>query len=65
MSRKKRLTCIVSAVEDGITYRFTDIKKSGDHYLAHLIHDDNTVGKMEHRITQEYDNGTFSDTDGN
>ena len=52
---------VLTVIKDGATYRFTDIVKSGDHYLAHQIRDDNTVGKMEHRITQqEYDNGTMT-----
>ena len=54
---------VLMVVKDGAVYRFTDIIKSGDHYLAHLIRDDNTVGKMEHRITQqEYDSGTLADS---
>ncbi len=53
---------VLTVVKDGATYRFTDIMKSGDHYLAHQIRDDNTIGKMEHRITQqEYDSGTLTD----
>lgn len=54
---------VLTVMKDGATYRFTDIIKSGDHFLAHLIRDDNTIGKMEHRITQqEYDSGTLTDT---
>lgn len=55
---------ILTISKNGFTYRFTDIIRVGDHYLAHQIRDDNTVGKMEHRITQEeYDSGTFTETD--
>jgi len=53
---------MLTVVKDGFTYRFTDIVQVGDHYLAHQIRDDNTIGKMEHRITQEeYNFGTLSE----
>lgn len=53
---------ILKIVKDGNTYRFTDVIKVGDHYIAHQIRDDNTIGKMEHRITmEEYNSGTISD----
>ena len=55
---------VLTIVNNGVTYRFTDVIKADDHYLAHLIRDDNTIGKMEHRITQqEFLNGTFSETE--
>lgn len=55
---------ILQIVRDGFTYRFTDLIQVGDHYLAHQIRDDNTVGKMEHRITpQEYNNGMITESD--
>ena len=55
---------VLTVTRDGSIYKFTDIILIGDHYLAHQIRDDNTIGKMEHRITkEEYENGTILDTD--
>ena len=55
---------ILKIVKDGNTYRFTDVIKVGDHYLAHQILDDNTIGKMEHRITmEEYNSGLLVEAD--
>lgn len=55
---------VLIVVRDGFTYRFTDLLKVEDHYLAHQIRDDNTVGKMEHKITlQEYNDGTINESD--
>lgn len=55
---------ILTIVKNEGTYRFTDVIKVGDHYIGRLIRDDNTVGKMEHRITQkEYDSGTISESE--
>lgn len=54
---------ILTVIRDGFTYRFTDLVQVSDHYLAHQIRDDNTVGKMEHRITmQEYNSGTVTES---
>ena len=53
---------ILTIVKNEGTYRFTDVIKVGDHYIGRLVRDDNTVGKMEHRITQqEYDSGMVTE----
>lgn len=55
---------ILTIVKDGVTYKFTDVIQVGDHFLAHQIRDDKTIGKMEHRITtEEYNCGIFIETD--
>lgn len=55
---------ILTIVKNDGTYRFTDVIKVDGHYIGRLIRDDNTVGKMEHRITQEeYESGTVSETE--
>ena len=55
---------VLTVIRNGFVYRFTDLVQVGDHYLAHQIRDDNSIGKMEHRITQqEYNSGEISDVD--
>ena len=53
----------LTIMNNGVNYRYTDVIKVDDHYLAHLVRDDGTNGKMEHRITQqEYSNGILSES---